>query len=482
MTEYKWVVPDLAGEHYMQTHSASERRDSGSTYTPPDIVEMMIDDALGKIDPACVVDCGGGSGRFAIAAARAFPSAKVYAVDNSHEACAMCRENVKSHGLESRIEVVESDFLDFSLPDDRGKTLWIGNPPYVRHHKINKVRKAQFKDKAKAMGLPASALAGLHVHFIAHIAELWHEGDFAELITSAEWLDVGYGSFVRHMLVERLSLVHLKLFDRGFQIFDGIEATAVIFSFSSYTSDSVCVETGEGRSAVIKRETLANSEKWTVALEGRERDASALPLVPLGSFVAVHRGVVTGNNKFWVRKPEDLDGIPSELTIPIVSRANEITGECVAQNNPEKLKRLIALPCNIEELPKSARCAAERILDDGSARKVDEGYVARSRKAWWSVKPPEAPAVMMTYMSRKAPTFIKNKRHLPMLNTIHGLYPKVELSNRALSNLVDYLNNNVELQSGRTYCGGLVKFEPREVEAILVPSIEQLERMGRWSA
>lgn len=482
MTGYKWAVPDLAGEHYMQIHSASERRDSGSTYTPPDVVEMMINEAIGKVDPACVVDCGSGSGRFAIAAARAFPSAKVYAVDNSHEACTMCRENVKSHGLESRIEVVESDFLDFSLPDNRGKTLWIGNPPYVRHHKIDKARKTQFKKKAEAMGLPASVLAGLHVHFIAHIAELWHEGDFAELITSAEWLDVGYGSFVRHMLTERLSLAHLKLFDRSSRIFEGTDATAVIFSFGNCASDSVNIEVNEGHNVTIKREVLANSEKWTATLERGEKESTGSFLVPLGSLFAVHRGVVTGNNKFWVRKPEDLDGIPSELTVPIVSRANEITGECVAQNSPEKLKRLIVLPRNIEELPKPARCAAEKILDDGSARKVDEGYVARSRKAWWSVKPPEAPAVMMTYMSRKAPTFIRNKRRLPMLNTIHGLYPKVPLSNQALSNLVDYLNNNVDLQSGRMYCGGLVKFEPREVEAILVPPVERLERMGRWSA
>ena len=62
-----------------------------------------------------------------------------------------------------------------------------------------------------------------------------------------------------------------------------------------------------------------------------------------------------------------------------------------------------------------------------------------------------------------------------MLNVVHGLYPKVPLGERALKRLVTYLNENVRLEDGRMYAGGLVKFEPKEAEAIMVPPLSVLE-------
>ena len=62
-----------------------------------------------------------------------------------------------------------------------------------------------------------------------------------------------------------------------------------------------------------------------------------------------------------------------------------------------------------------------------------------------------------------------------MLNVVHGIYPKKPMSNKALVRLTDYLNNSVSVNSGRTYCGGLTKFEPKEAEAILVPALDRLE-------
>ena len=41
--------------------------------------------------------------------------------------------------------------------------------------------------------------------------------------------------------------------------------------------------------------------------------------------------------------------------------------------------------------------------------------------------------------------------------------------------MVAYLNKHVSLEDGRMYAGGLVKFEPGEAEAILVPPPETLE-------
>lgn len=476
-TEKLLSLTDSLGDEFMSSFSATTRRATGSTYTPIEIVNSMILESAREIDPEYVVDCGCGSGRFALAAAMMFPKAKVYAVDNSSLACTMCSENVRRYGFSDRIEVVNASFLDFSLPRGRGKTLWIGNPPYVRHHNIAADDKKSFKSVAGRLDLPSSCLAGLHIHFLAHIADLWQSGDFGLLITSAEWMDVNYGNFARKLLTTRLPIAHMRLFDRSVRLFEGTDSTAVVFSFSDMPRDVVAVTLPDGSNISIPLEVLNISQKWSRTIDCViDGSGSSLEgMIPLGSLASVHRGVVTGNNKFWVRSAHELAAFPEELSTPIVAHAREIMDGCVAKGRPDLLGRLITLPVDLGTLSGSALTFAEKIVAEGSRHGIDKGYVAGSRRAWWSVQPPSPPAIMMTYMSRKNPTFIRNDLGLPMLNVVHGIYPKRNLSDRALDNLVDYLNTHVNLRDGRVYCGGLAKFEPKEAEAILVPCVEQLE-------
>ena len=459
---------DPLGADFIKTNSAAARRKTGSTYTPPSLVDDMVAAAARAMEPDIVVDCGCGSGRFAIACARAFPSARVIAVDNSREACAMTRENAAANGCASRVEVVESDFMDFSLAPDRGRVLWIGNPPYVRHHDIPESAKARFRRLTRDLGVGASLLSGLHAYFLAQVAANWRPGDFGVFVTSAEWLDVNYGDFMRRTLLDRLGLDSLELYDREERVFEDAMTTAVVFSFGEPSETVACSMHGACPHDV-RADDLRLSSRWTRLVDQTAGVARMGSLVPLGSIAAVHRGVVTGRNRFWVRRPDELEGIPEELTVPIVSHAREIMGDCRAQTHPEELSRLIALPADLSTLHGTSADAARRIIESAARLGIDKGYVASRRKAWWSVRPPKAPAIMMTYMARRPPVFVVSRVGLPMLNVVHGIYPKADMPQDALAELTDYLNDNVDVGDGRTYCGGLTKFEPREAEAILVP-------------
>ena len=72
-------------------------------------------------------------------------------------------------------------------------------------------------------------------------------------------------------------------------------------------------------------------------------------------------------------------------------------------------------------------------------------------------------------MARRPPAFVVNKADARHINVAHGLYPREGLSERARKTLVDYLQTNISQRSGRTYAGGLTKFEPREMERLIVP-------------
>src|SRR5277367_3042197 len=88
------------------------------------------------------------------------------------------------------------------VPSVRGSsTLFISNPPYVRHHGIAPAWKRWLTREARRIGLAASQLAGLHVHFFLATAKGGKPGDVGAFLTASEWLDVNYGDLVRRLLL-----------------------------------------------------------------------------------------------------------------------------------------------------------------------------------------------------------------------------------------------------------------------------------------
>ncbi len=105
-----------------------------------------------------ILDLGTGSGCIAVACAHAFPDARVDAVDSSPAALDVARRNVALHGLEGRVQVLESDLFEGlgGGPNRRAGTrydLIVSNPPYVPDEEM-----AGLPPEFRAE--PAPALAG----------------------------------------------------------------------------------------------------------------------------------------------------------------------------------------------------------------------------------------------------------------------------------------------------------------------------------
>jgi release factor glutamine methyltransferase len=110
---------------------------TADTLTPRPETEMLVEEAVkalrGVASPV-VVDIGTGTGCIAIAIAKEVPSAIVHAVDLSPAALAVARENVRRHGVESRVRLYHGDmFAPLAGVVAPGTVdVVVSNPPYVR--------------------------------------------------------------------------------------------------------------------------------------------------------------------------------------------------------------------------------------------------------------------------------------------------------------------------------------------------------------
>ena len=221
----------------------------------------------------------------------------------------------------------------------------------------------------------------------------------------------------------------------------------------------------------MKRERFASENRWSHLT----RVTQEIPegFIELGELCRVHRGSVTGANKIWIAG-EHSKGVPEEFLYPSVTRAKELFDASNILQDPSILKRVIDLPEDFSNLEAHVRKAIQKFLNFAQTQAADEGYIARTRRAWWSVGLRKPAPILATYMARRPPKFVINKAEARHINIAHGLYPREELSDETLKHISLYLSSSVSLHSGRTYAGGLTKFEPREMERLLIPRPEEI--------
>jgi adenine-specific DNA-methyltransferase len=471
---------DPLGDMLCRARSAEQRRSVGAFYSPPLLVERMVDWILAR-NPVRVVDAGCGSGRFVVEVVRRSPATRVFAVDADPIATILTRAALAV--LEaSDATVLQADYTTWEPPPERGRTAFLSNPPYVRHHGLSSEAKRWARDAGARLGQRVSGLAGLHLHFYLATMLKARPGDVGCFVTSAEWLDVGYGSALRALFLDGL----------GGQALHTVEPAAVTFTDVQTTATIACYEVGASPSSIrvstiaaptafgnldagrpVARSLLANSLRWSTIVHSERPIVDSGGTVPLGGLARVHRGIVTGANDFFIlsrQRATDLGLLP--WCRPAITDGQEILrAGGVIRDAPER-KLLLDVPCDID---RQAFPALDAYLRTGERRlgelpAVAERYIASRRKPWWYLGRHASAPIVASYMARQAPAFALNPDGLALVNIGHGLYPVKAMNDAQLGKLCSYLitHRATFRGQGRTYQGGLEKFEPREMEALRI--------------
>ncbi len=470
---------DPLGDAYCAINSPEQRRARGQTFTPDHVVNGMF--AWAKRQGRTIhrmVDPGAGSGRYTLAGLRALPGAKVVAVELDPIVALILRANISASGFADRAQLVVGDFRALDLPRTSGPTLWIGNPPYVRHHGIGADWKAWYSKTLSRFGHEGSQLAGLHLHFFLKTLELSSPGDIGCYVTAAEWLDVKYGQALRQLLTNGLGGQDVFVVSPSVQVFGDALVSAAItcfapgskrteLRFAEIATDDELLSLSSGAPIDI---AVAKAEpKWSFLVKGGRAERPD-GYIELGEMFKVSRGQVTGMNSVWIqgaRTPR----LPSRYLLAAITDSADITrADKHVISNAAELRRLVCLPEDLGSLDSADRDAVDGFLAWARNLGAHETYIARHRKPWWSVGFKSAAPIVMTYMGRRPPTFALNKAGAQLINVAHGLYPRKPFSESQMTRLVAWLNKNVTQEFGRIYAGGLTKFEPSEAMRILVPA------------
>ena len=98
---------------------------------------------------------GAGSERFLLAVGKTFPDAGLVGIEIDPLVALLLRANAAMHGMADRLTLRVADYRAAALPEIDGRTLFLGNPLYVRHHDVAPEWKQLLSETAARIGFSA---------------------------------------------------------------------------------------------------------------------------------------------------------------------------------------------------------------------------------------------------------------------------------------------------------------------------------------
>lgn len=463
----------------------SERRRLGAYYTTETLARVLVEWAV--TDSAdTVMDASYGGCAFLRQAldhlhdlGSSTGVRQVYGADIDGST-APWRAKLVSQGVPDR-NLHEGDFLLTTPQRELPRcTAAVGNPPYVRHHRLTPEQLQAYEPIRTQTGL--SGRASAWAYFVLHsLSFLEPGGRLALLLPGAVLHDGGYAAHVREVLAARCDRVVLvRVAERLFT--DALEETVVLLATTGAPT---------GRPAIVERAQVADVAALAALLLGwPRRPVAAHSLVPAATGEIVERargqlrrvadvadvriGIVTGANSFFVRQADDWPADPAAAWVPVVSRSAWLDrlvwtdGDTARCEDRGGAARLLAI--DSEKWSRNSGGQLEAAVREAEEQGLDARSHCRRRAKWYALGAVRVPNAFLPAMGRTTGRPVLNRSAATSTNALHHLsWKDSPTEDQGLARVLSGWSSLWQLVgelSGRHYGGGVLKLEPRVAQAM----------------
>ncbi|MGN6604510.1 MAG: Eco57I restriction-modification methylase domain-containing protein [Ginsengibacter sp.] len=476
----------------------------GGYYTPQDITTFICKWAITKptqkvLEPSC------GDGNFVEAAIQRFLElgvrknklfGLVQGVELINAEAEKSKLRAEKYGLNSTT-IVNSDFFSFisGTNGDASYDVVIGNPPFIRYQNFPEKHRNNAFEMMREIGLSPNKLTNIWVPFLVLSANLLNRNGKMGMVIPAELFQVKYAAETRVFLSKFFSRISIVTFRK--LVFADVQQEVVLLLCEksarankgirvieiSSLAELQSLNIAEIQKAPIKS-LEHTSEKWTkYFLDEKEiqllRRIKGDKKIKLASDVMdVDVGLVTGRNEFFMINEETVAKWEIEpFTKKVVSRSNHFKGivfraKDFRDNAAANIEGFLFLPPDkdFSDLPKECK----RYILHGEKQDYHTGYKCRIRKRWYITPSIWSPDAFVLRQVGDYPKVIINNTDASSTDTIHRVRFKKPVRPTLLA--LSFLNSLTFAFSeilGRSYGGGVLTFEPTEIEEIPLPLLEK---------
>lgn len=390
----------------------------------------------------------------------------------------------------------KGDFFSYCkshLSDVRKFDAVVGNPPFIRYQNFLEEHRAIAFKLMEVVGLHPNRLTNSWVPFLVASSLLLNEQGKLAMVIPAELFQVNYAAEIRKFLSDFYSKLTLITFKK--LVFEGIQQEIVLLLGERNSSKQSGIRTIElesiediksyeyGDFSDSELKPIDHSkEKWTqyflhtdeiLLLRDLRNDQR---LTKMGDVINVDVGVVTGENRFFVLNEQQVREYHLRNYVQaIVSRSGHAGGIVFSkkdwQNNISKQYQTFLLNTPDKPFEKQSM-AVKSYIRKGEVENVHKGYKCRIRKRWFVVPSIWNPHVFILRQVHGYSKLILNDAEATCTDTVHrGNFVDIKQKKKITAAFLNSLTFAFAEVSGRSYGGGVLTFEPSEIESLPIPLI-----------